>query len=158
MTVADALAVARVNITSWRESYAHVVAPEVLAAMDVERSAVGFAAMLDGSVASPPTAAVVAERDGPDGPEVVGFAVARPSRDEPAVREVELWAIYVLAAAHGTGAAQQLLGAALDGAPASLWVWQDPCAHFYARNGFIPDGAWRVHEPWGPARIVRLVR
>ena len=94
MTLADAPAVAGVNITSWRESYAHVVAPEVLAGMDAERSAAGFAAMLDGSSASPPTAAV------------------------------DLWPIYAS----------------------------------YARNGFVPDGAWRVHEPWGPARIVRLVR
>ena len=153
MTVADAPAVARVNVASWRESYAHVVAPEVLAGMDVERAAAGWARMLEEHEA---TAAVVAEQGG----EVVGFAVARPSRDEPAVREVELWAIYVLAAAHGSGAAQQLLDAALAGAPASLWVWRDnPRAHaFYARNGFVPDGARRVHEPWGPAPIVRLVR
>ena len=153
MTVADAPAVARVNVASWREAYAHVVAPEVLAGMDAERATAGWTRMLEEHEAS---AAVVAELDGV----VVGFAVARPSRDDPPVREVELWAIYLLAAAHGTGAAQQLLDAALGDAPASLWVWQDnPRAHaFYARNGFAPDGASRVHERWGPARIVRLVR
>lgn len=156
MTVEDAAAVARVNIASWHQAYAHLVRPEVLAAMDVDRAAAGFVRMLDGSAASPPTAAVVAESAG----EVVGFAVARPSQDEPAVREVELWAIYVLAIAHGTGAGQALLEAALGDEPASLWVWQDnPRAHaFYARNGFAPDGARRVHQPWGPAPIVRLVR
>ncbi|GIG29087.1 hypothetical protein Cma02nite_16870 [Cellulomonas marina] len=156
MTVDDATGVARVNVASWHESYSHVVRPEVLAAMDVERAAAGFVAMLGGTSAITPTAAVVAESAG----ELVGFAVARPSQDQPPVREVELWAIYVLAAAHGTGAGQALLDAALHDAPASLWVWQDnPRAHaFYARNGFAPDGARRVHQPWGPAPIVRLVR
>lgn len=156
MTVDDAVAVARVSTTSWHEAYAHVVRPDVLAAMDVERAAAGFVRMLDGSAASPPAAAVVAESAG----EVVGFAVTRPNRDEPPVREVELWAIHVLAAAHGTRTGQALLDAALGDAPASLWVWQDnPRAHAsYARNGFVPDGARRVHEPWGPAPIVRLVR
>lgn len=156
MSIDDAVGVARVNIASWHEAYTHVVRPEVLAAMDVERAAAGFVRMLEGTSAPTPTAAVVAESVG----EVVGFAVAQPSQDQPAVREVELWAIYVLAAAHGTGAGQALLDAALGDDPASLWVWQDnPRAHaFYARNGFAPDGASRVHEPWGPAPIVRLVR
>lgn len=156
MTVDDAVGVARVNIASWHEAYTHVVRAEVLAAMDVERAAAGFVRMLEGTSAPTPTAAVVAESDG----ELVGFAVAQPSQDEPPVRDVELWAIYVLAAVHGAGAGQALLDAALGDDPASLWVWQDnPRAHaFYARNGFAPDGARRVHEPWGPAPIVRLVR
>lgn len=161
MEVPDAAAVAAVNVTCWRQAYSHVLTPGFLAEMDVGRATEGFTRMLDGSATSPPTVAVVAESAGFAGdPRAVGFAVARPSHDAPPVRDVELWAIYVLAAEHSSGAGQELLDAALGSTPASLWVWEDnPRAHaFYARNGFSPDGARRVHEPWGPASIVRLVR
>ena len=43
------------------------------------------------------------------GGQVVGFASAGPSRDNPAVRELELSSIYLLAAHHGSGLGQGLL-------------------------------------------------
>ncbi|OYC98682.1 hypothetical protein CI089_05020 [Microbacterium sp. Yaish 1] len=95
------------------------------------------------------------------GGSIVGFAVSGSSRDVPPVAPVELYAIYVLAAHHGTGAGQALLDAALGDERASLWVLDDnPRAHaFYARNGFRPDGAAKDDTSWGESiSEVRLVR
>ncbi|WP_439688481.1 GNAT family N-acetyltransferase [Curtobacterium sp. SP.BCp] len=66
--------------------------------------------------------------------------------------------LYVLARAHGSGAGQALLDAALGHRSASLWVAEDnPRAQaFYRRNGFTVDGAT---SSFGPIeRSVRMVR
>ena len=78
------------------------------------------------------------------GGEIVGFSGSGPSRDEDdAVRERELYFIYLLSAWHGTGIGQQLFDAAVGDDAVSLWVAEDnPRAHrFYERNGFRRDGA-----------------
>ena len=98
----------------------------------------------------------VAEADG----QIVGFASAGPSRDDPPARELELSSIYLLAAHQGSGLGQGLLDAALGDRPASLWVLDDnPRAHaFYARNRFTPDGVERTDEKFGNVRELRMVR
>lgn len=108
-------------------------------------------------LADPDTApVVVAEVDG----EVVGFAQAAASRDEPPVRAEELSTLYLRAAQHGSGLGQALLDAVLAGRPASLWVAEEnPRAiAFYRRNGFTPDGARQVDDAWEGLAEVRLVR
>lgn len=92
--------------------------------------------------------------------EIVGFAWAGQSRDDPPVRALELGSIYVLAAHHGSGLGQQLLDAALGSRAASLWVLDvNPRAHaFYARNGFSPDGAEKIDNSFGNVRDIRMVR
>lgn len=92
--------------------------------------------------------------------QIVGFACTGPSRDEPPVRTLEVGAIYLLAAHHGSGLGQLLLDATLGGGSASLWVLDDnPRAHaFYARNGFSPDGAEKIDEDFGGVRDIRMVR
>lgn len=99
---------------------------------------------------------VVTEVDG----EVVGFAQAVPSRDEPPVRPLELTTLYLRAAQHGSGLGQELLDAVLGDRPASLWVadQNSRARRFYQRNGFAPDGAREVLESWEGLVEIRLVR
>ena len=149
----DAEAIAEVQVLAWRESYAHVMPAEFLAALDVGERAQRWRE----GIAAPQGdhSRLVATADG----EVVGVAHAGPSRDEPADPPRELYAMYLAAAHHGSGVAQRLITAALGDSPASLWVLADnPRAQaFYSRNGFVADGRTSTHGPTGAAEI-RMVR
>ena len=91
---------------------------------------------------------LVAEADG----SVIGFASCGESRD--ATGEGELYAIYALPEAWGSGAGPALMAAALEElrhsgfATASLWVLEDnPRARrFYEREGWSSDGGRREEE------------
>jgi len=92
----------------------------------------------------------VAEDDGA----VVGFVGWGDSRD--ASDEGELYAIYVLPEAWGSGAGPALMAAAraeLEAAYATsiLWVLEDnPRARrFYERAGWAPDGVRKAEERFG---------
>ena len=130
-----------------------LLSPSFFAARDPDRFAANWARLL-ADPAGPPV--VVAEVAG----EVVGFAQAVPSRDEPPVRPLELATLYLRAAQHGSGLGQELLDAVVGDRPASLWVAeQNPRARrFYERNGFTADGARTVLESWEGLVEVRLVR
>ena len=93
---------------------------------------------------------------------IVGFAGSGPARDKDAVRNRELYFIYLLDAWHGTGIGQKLFDAVV---PADeeiyLWVAEDnPRAHrFYTRNGFSLDGATHTEPFLGETLTeVRFVR
>ena len=144
----DADAFGRVHIQVWREAYAGLMPADFLAGLSPERSSAAFAQRC----AEPSDAVtLVATADG----ELVGFASAGPSRDEPPQPADELYVINVLAAHHGTGLADRLLtetlaAAGIDGA-VSLWVLRGntrACA-FYARHGFAPDGLEKPHPGTG---------
>ncbi|MGZ0069074.1 N-acetyltransferase family protein [Microbacterium arborescens] len=174
---ADAAAIARVHVRGWHEAYTGRMPQSILDRLDldrltrVRRELLGHEQRISDRV--PPDAAGT-ENTGSQrthdlgrtwvavtGGSIVGFAVSGSSRDAPPVAPVELYAIYVLAAHHGTGAGQALLDAALGDERASLWVLDDnPRAHaFYARNGFRPDGAAKDDTSWGESiSEVRLVR
>jgi ribosomal protein S18 acetylase RimI-like enzyme len=90
---------------------------------------------------------VAAEED-----DILGFAACGESRD--VAGEGELYSIYALPEAWGTGAAPALM-AAVRGAlrasgftTASLWVLEDnPRARrFYEREGWMSDGGRREEE------------
>ncbi len=147
----DAGAIARVHLASHLETYLHAVDRAELERYSLdERERIWRA-----SIERQTSILRVAERDGV----VVGFALAGPGRDEPPVRPLELWSLYLLNAEHGTGAGQALLDAAIGREPASLWVMADnPRARrFYERNGFVADGAEQLYERWGVLEV-RLVR
>jgi GNAT superfamily N-acetyltransferase len=149
--LADAEGIARVHAGSWRETYGRFVEdPDTSPWFEVDRRiGMWLANLRDGTFST-----VVAVDD--SGP--VGFAAVLATPEADAVRPEELTMLYVLARAHGTGAGQALLDAALADRPASLWVAADnPRAHaFYRRNGFVPDGA---ESSFGPIeRSVRLLR
>ena len=93
---------------------------------------------------------------GLDGDEVVGFASTGPAREADAVSE--LYAIYLLPSAWGTGLATPLAEAALaDLADVVVWVLEDnPRARrFYERLGFTSDGTTR-EETFGSAVVKEL--
>ncbi len=136
--------------TSWMESYSALLPAGHWEADTLERRVATWQEWLAGDLT-----AVLAERVG----QVVGIAFAAGGRaigEWPAVRDHELWLLYVLAAHHGTGVGQALLDAVVPpGSPAQLWVLEDnPRARrFYERNGFLPDGARHVDERLGLAEV-----
>ena len=137
----DAAAVAEVHVRTWQAAYEHVFGAERLAAIDVEpRRRFAERGIERGGV-------WVAEEAG----RVVGFVSIGASMQADA--EGELYAIYVLPDAWGTGAGTGLLAAAAAelrrAYPTSiLWVLEDnPRARrFYEREGWALDGGTRSED------------
>lgn len=147
----DAPGIAHVHVQGWHEAYTGRVPDAMLARMDEraytdrwrETLAVGE------DIPGPHGRSWVAV--GEDGA-IVGFATSGPCRDpDRSLDDLELYAIYVLAAHYGTGVGAALLDAAIGDRPASLWVLTDnPRAQaFYVKHGFTPDGALRDDARWG---------
>jgi GNAT superfamily N-acetyltransferase len=149
---ADAEAGAAMHRECWREAYGPYADPARLAERlaDVQRWSDAWVRQL---AQGPPR--VLAEVDG----ELVGFAVAGPCRDEEPVTPAELYAIYVRAAWWGTGLAQRLWVAVRPEEPCSLWVLEANARArgFYARQGFVADGARELYADLG-AWEIRMVR
>ena len=157
----DGLAIARVHVQSWHEASRGRVPESLLDRLDITSSSRRWAARLRGEIppgGQPGGQTWVAVTGGT----VVGFASAGPCRDpDRSTADLELWALYVLAAHYGTDAGAALLDAALGAEPATLWVLDDnPRARaFYAKHGFEPDGATRDDARWGETlHEVRLIR
>ena len=138
----DAAAIAEVHARTWRVAYEHVFGAERLAARTPD------VALWEGVLARGRSDVHVADEEG-----VVGFVSTGASRDDVAV--AELYAIYVLPSAWGTGAGTALMRAGLDAlrarfsGEAVLWVLEDnPRARrFYEREHWVLDGA-RKEEEW----------
>jgi GNAT superfamily N-acetyltransferase len=153
--VEDAAAIAEVHVRTWQEAYAGVFAPARLAELDVGRRRDAWERWL--AEPSPGWAVAVAEDDG----RVVAFAWVGESRE--VAGEGELYALYALPEAWGSGAGRALLEAGLaslreDGRlAATLWVLADnPRARrFYEREGWTADGGSREEEHLG-ARVVEV--
>jgi len=149
----DATEMAHVHVASWRETYRGLMPDDVLDAPDflARRERFWTAALTDPRYSTNRVA--VAEAAGV----VVGIAMSGPAREDAGV-DSELYLIYLLESAHGSGAGQALLDAVIDpSASVGLWV-ADPNPRawaFYARNGFRPDGSVK-HEDG--IREVRMVR
>jgi GNAT superfamily N-acetyltransferase len=152
---ADADGIAEVHIRTWQETYAHLLPASYLNGLDVATRAEDWRRTLtDASVGTPPFVAL-------DGDRVVGFALAGPARDEEPPRDFQLYAINVVASAHGTGAGQALFDAAVGDSAAYLWAADDnPRAEaFYRRNGFARDGGVERQMYQGAEMVtVRMVR
>ncbi|WP_378732661.1 GNAT family N-acetyltransferase [Nocardia brasiliensis] len=143
---------AECHIDCWREAYRELVPAHVLDAFDVERRAAQYER---NRVEYPGRIQVALVGD-----EVIGFAGAGPTLDDPPVPPLQLYALYVRSPWYGTGLAHDLLRAALDPTVAySLWVFEEnPRAlAFYRKHGFALDGTRRV-EAFTPSIEVRMVR
>ncbi|HVF03898.1 MAG TPA: GNAT family N-acetyltransferase [Frankiaceae bacterium] len=142
-TPADAEAVARVQVATWRAAYAGLIPAPVLDALSVPAGT----ARWDGLLRDPAVPTWVAE----DGAEVVGFATAGPARDADAPGAGEIYAAYVLPEAQGSGRGRALLDAGLAWMETAghvcgtLWVLTANAAGraFYEACGWRPDGAAR---------------
>ena len=142
----DAIAVAQVQVASWRAAYAGLVPDDVLETLDVVKRVRGWIALLDRGVRL-----VVAQA----GDEVVGYASAGASRDEDAVAGLgELYALYVHPDHWRRGIGRLLHDDALDGlcaeraATAMLWVLAGSVSGraFFDALGWRPDGAVRTEQ------------
>jgi GNAT superfamily N-acetyltransferase len=130
--------IAEVHVGTWRAAYRDVFPSEVLAELSVDERAAQWRTRIERDSAI----VWVAETRG----RVVGFASVGPSRTEEDVGE--LYAIYVLPDAWGSGAARELMVSAKawfasEGyATAMLWVLADnPRARrFYEREGWRAEG------------------
>ena len=138
----DAAAIAEVHALTWRAAYEHVFGAELLATRTPD------VALWEGVLARGRSDVHVAD----DGA-IAGFVSTGESRDDDAA--AELYAIYVLPTAWGSGAGAALMRAGLDAmrarfsGEAVLWVLEDnPRARrFYEREGWALDGA-RKEEEW----------
>lgn len=146
--VEDALAVETVRIDTWKVAYRGLVPDPTLDALgvDADRRA---RAMADDAI----TSLLATEQGQP-----VGMAVFGPARDEDLLGRPELYALYVVPGSWRTGVGSALLAACGD--VASLWVFEDnPHARgFYARHGFVADGARKVLDLGAPVAEIRMVR
>jgi GNAT superfamily N-acetyltransferase len=155
MQLADVDGIAEVHVQVWREAYVSLMPSDYLADLDQERFARSWRGRLEGQQSAVGRQLVGLRPDGP----IVAIGSAGPSRDEDAPTAWELYAINVLAAAHGTGLADLMMAELVGERPVSLWVLDGNkrALAFYARNGFVPDGATTEHEPSGRVEL-RLVR
>lgn len=149
-------AMARVLVQSWRETYRGLMPDAVLDDPDLvpRREHYWTAALTDPQYAA--NRASVAELDGA----LVGVAMSGPLL-ETGPWDRQLYVLYLLESAHGSGAGADLLDAVLvPESSAMLWV-ADPnprAQAFYRREGFEPDGAEATHDGVRAIRMVRVVR
>lgn len=153
-TVDDAEAVMRLHLQCHEEAYGRHLPAEFFAMRRATLPA-RIARLRDGIAAGHvPTVAY-------DDAGLLGIVNAGPARDEDAPAGTELFMIYTLERAYGSGAGQMLLDSAIGAQAAFLWVLEDnPRAQaFYAKNGFDFDGARKLlPEDWHNLPEVRMVR
>ncbi|MBN8581890.1 MAG: GNAT family N-acetyltransferase [Anaerolineae bacterium] len=136
-TLADASAIATVHVAAWKESYRGIVADEVLANLSIQRRTEQWTNSLSDE-AHPYHRAFVAEVNG----QVVGFSNFGVPQIKDTGFDGELFAIYILKAAHKMGVGRMLVQAVVNGlrelGSKSMMVWalkDNPACGFYERLG-----------------------
>ena len=146
--LADAPALGAIHSASWPELYPKALPAEVLAQLNPE-----YMAHLWGKFVSKggDYKQWVAERDG----SIVGFVGVGPGRDNGLDERTELYFLYVVPEARGTGVGTQLLAAADAD---YLWVWEDfkRTRKFYLQQEFVPEIV-RVTRGRGPKSRVGVL-
>lgn len=157
--LADVPALARVHVHGWEVAYGHALAGEEwFGAPAIARREADWTRWLTPGTPEADEGTFRIGRDRHGAP--VGLAASWPPRDREPVRERELSILYVARAWHGSGLARALVEALLGGDPASLWVAEDnPRARrFYAKLGFVEDGARHTDPRWPELPDLRMVR
>lgn len=154
---ADADACAAVHVSSWRESYGHLLPEDFFTPEYAESRRQWWGRMLH----EPPADALL--RVGIRDQQIVGIAMAGQAfgaEGEDLPCERQLYLLYALESEYGSGLGQALLDAVLDPGPAMLWVAENnPRAiRFYERNGFTLDGVRRENEQFPLLSSVRMLR
>jgi ribosomal protein S18 acetylase RimI-like enzyme len=141
-TLDDADGLAAVHVAVWREAYAGLMPADYLASLDVA----AFAEHRRKRIRHPQPD--VGEWFARDAVGILGLVASGPGRDADQPVPFELYAINVLARAHGSGVADALLDRAIGDRPAYLWVLDGNARAqaFYRRHGFADDGG-RKPEP-----------
>jgi GNAT superfamily N-acetyltransferase len=150
----DCAELGRAHVQVWRDAYADHMPADYLAGLSAEGFVEGWRRRAEAP--EPGTRTLVArDQDG----RVAGFVSVGPSRDEDAPALDELYALNVVATALGSGLAQALLEECLGDRDATLWVVAGNvrARAFYARNGFVIEGARSVHEATGTPEV-RMIR
>jgi GNAT superfamily N-acetyltransferase len=145
---ADARAIARVHVASWREAYRGLLPDDYLAGLSVEQLTEEWTGIL----ADPsPGHVVVAHL----GSRIVGFAHAGPRRDDDVPPPAgELYTIYLVPDVWGGGHGRSLLDGALDRLlgdgyhSVTLWMLStnDRARRFYLRQGWSQVAGERTQE------------
>jgi GNAT superfamily N-acetyltransferase len=150
----EAKSIADLHLRTWIETYAGIFSPSALGEQARADKVAMWASICEAP--RPDFQAAVVEVDG----ELVGFAGAGRNVDEPPPRPRQLWFIYLLAHAQGSGAGQALLEEVLGDNPASLWVLErnSRARSFYRRNGFIEDGTAQATGYANSGNEIRMVR
>ena len=154
-TVADAGAIARVHVASWRAAYAALLPPAVLDGLSVAQRTRIWRRVLDPASAD---RVAVAEHDGV----VVGFAHVGPAHDadvDPSTGQLRT--LYLTPGSWGRGIGRQVHDAGLARLAdagcvrAVLWMLSTNAraARFYERRGWVRDGRIRVQQ-FGGAVVI----
>jgi GNAT superfamily N-acetyltransferase len=155
--VADADAIGRIQVETWRAAYAGLMPDEAIAMFDVESRQRMWREGL-GRAPRPGSATFVVE----DAGEVVGFASVGASREEGAEQEGELYAIYLHPSRWDRGIGRALLQRAEESMRSSgfrraiLWVLEgnERGERFYRVAGWEQDG--RKVEDFQGAAVAEL--
>lgn len=143
----DAEDIARIHVRAWQAAYRGLVPDTFLDRMSVPKRAAQWRERL---TASPRATRIVLDHD-----QLAGFASFGPSTDpDPPPGTTELKTLYLDPVAWGRGLGSLLWThiarelAATPVATVTLWVFAaNPRArHFYAQQGFAPDGATQTHS------------
>src|ERR1700754_665870 len=151
-TDADVLAMAKVHIVSWRETYPGLLPEPMLARMSIAEEAIRWQRMLDRPRAWGGTIAMVADQDG----SVVGYGSCGEQRTQP-LHDLgftgEIGELYVLRSAQrqggGSGRMKAMADALLERGHRGMSLWvlaqNGPARGFYERLGGTPVAEKRDH-------------
>jgi GNAT superfamily N-acetyltransferase len=158
----DAVGIGLVHVRSWQAIYQGLFPQEYLHSLDPVQRSQGWQHYFEGRPHDRQSL-LVADIAG----SVVGFVLVGPSRDEDAVGDGELRAIYLLPDRWGQGLSRDLVAAALTalggfGFPqATLWVLDrnQRARRFYTAAGWSHDGTAKQDDSFGfPITEVRYRR
>lgn len=146
----DALAVARVHVSSWQAAYRGLLPDSYLDQLRPEDRAARYD-FCGGDPLKPLTIVAL------DGEMIVGFATTMPARDADLAGDGELCALYVQPEFWGRGFGACLVEAARGHLhecgfrAALLWVLAGNARaeRFYQIDGWVPDGHRRRETMWG---------